>query len=62
MEFSIYRYDPAKDQKPYYQSFTFERTAVTGQMVLDALEHLKTIDPTLSLGDHVVVVSVVRTV
>lgn len=48
MEFSIYRYDPDKDQKPYYQSFKFERKEVTGQMVLDALEYLKTLDSTLT--------------
>ena len=41
MEFSIYRYDPDKDQKPYYQSFKFERKEVTGQMVLDALDFLQ---------------------
>lgn len=41
MEISIYRYDPDKDTKPYMQSYTIEREACQGIMLLDALESLK---------------------
>jgi succinate dehydrogenase / fumarate reductase iron-sulfur subunit len=41
MEISIYRYDPDKDTKPYMQSYTVEREACQGIMLLDALETLK---------------------
>ncbi len=48
MEFNIYRYDPEKDQKPRYDTFVVPRDQIHGQMLLHALEHIKTIDSTLS--------------
>lgn len=46
---SIYRYDPAKDKKPYMQNYTVDLSEVRGTMLLNILEHLKeTQDPTLS--------------
>lgn len=49
MQFSIYRYDPEKDAKPYMQDYTLEPSAA-GQdmMLLDALLQLKNQDETLT--------------
>lgn len=41
MTFSIYRFDPEKDQKPYMQDFTLDISKIKGRMVLSALEALK---------------------
>ncbi len=45
--FSIYRYDPDKDAKPYMQTIT---VALDGseRMLLDALMKLKAVDPSIS--------------
>jgi succinate dehydrogenase / fumarate reductase, iron-sulfur subunit len=48
MQFSIYRYDPEKDQKPYMQDYTLVLEVGKDMMVLDALEALKAQDQTLS--------------
>ena len=48
MTFTIYRFDPAKDAKPHYQTYQIDVAHVRGQMLLNALEDLKeTQDPTL---------------
>jgi succinate dehydrogenase / fumarate reductase, iron-sulfur subunit len=47
MRFSIYRYNPERDAKPYMKDYTLEIPANTDMMVLDALELLKEQDPTL---------------
>lgn len=41
MTFSIYRYDPDKDDKPYIQDFQLDVANVQGKMLLNALETLK---------------------
>ncbi len=48
MKFSIYRYDPEKDQKPYMQDYTLVLKTDKDMMLLDALEALKVQDQTLS--------------
>ena len=47
MRFSIYRFDPDKDAKPYMQDFELELPA-TDRMLLDALIRIKEHDDTLS--------------
>src|SRR5690606_27871899 len=48
MLFSISRYDPDKDEKPYMQDYEVE-LASTDKMLADALIRIKTIDDSLSL-------------
>ncbi|MBX9894237.1 MAG: succinate dehydrogenase iron-sulfur subunit [Nitrosomonas sp.] len=48
MKFSIYRYDPDKDEKPYMQDYDIQ-LAPTDKMLLDALLRIKSIDDSLSL-------------
>lgn len=49
MKFSIYRYDPDRDAKPYMQDFDLpEEQLEPGMMLLDALLLLKAQDETLS--------------
>jgi succinate dehydrogenase / fumarate reductase iron-sulfur subunit len=48
MKFSIYRYDPDKDEKPYMQGYDIQ-LAPTDKMLLDALLRIKSIDDSLSL-------------
>ncbi|MCA1804972.1 MAG: succinate dehydrogenase iron-sulfur subunit [Xanthomonadaceae bacterium] len=49
MRFSIYRYDPDRDAKPYMQDFDLsEEQLEPGMMLLDALLLLKAQDETLS--------------
>lgn len=48
MRFSIYRYDPDKDVKPYMRDYDMQLES-TDRMLLDALERIKTIDDSLSL-------------
>ncbi|OQA05642.1 MAG: Succinate dehydrogenase iron-sulfur subunit [bacterium ADurb.Bin374] len=45
--FSIYRYDPDKDAKPYMQTIEVELDG-SERMLLDALMKLKALDPTIS--------------
>lgn len=48
MKFSVYRYDPDKDEKPYMQDYDVA-LAATDKMLLDALLRIKSIDDSLSL-------------
>ena len=48
MQFSIYRFDPDQDKKPYMQDMTLELPEGKDLMVLDVLELLKAQDSTLS--------------
>lgn len=49
MEFSIYRYNPEVDEKPYMQDYQVDPAKVSGMMLLDALINIKeTQDETLS--------------
>ncbi|ACV26954.1 succinate dehydrogenase iron-sulfur subunit [Kangiella koreensis] len=48
MKFSIYRYNPETDKKPYMQEYDLEVPEGSDMMVLDALVALKDQDPTLS--------------
>ncbi len=48
IEFSIYRFDPEKDEKPYMKDYKMEIPAHTDMMLLDALIELKVQDETLS--------------
>jgi succinate dehydrogenase / fumarate reductase iron-sulfur subunit len=49
MKFSIYRYNPDADSKPYMQDFVLDETKVkSGMMLLDALLLLKAQDESLS--------------
>lgn len=48
MHFSVYRFDPEKDDKPYMQDYTLDiQKEVEGQMLLNAIEALREQDPTL---------------
>jgi len=47
VEFSIYRYDPDKDEKPYMQNISVEIDS-TDRKLLDALVKVKAKDDTLS--------------
>lgn len=48
MQFSIYRYDPESDQKPYMQDYELEIPPGRDMMLLDALLLLKEKDETLT--------------
>ena len=48
MRFSIYRYNPDIDEKPYMKDYDV-RLEPTDKMLLDALVRIKSIDDTLSL-------------
>lgn len=48
MNVDIYRYDPDADPAPYMARMTYESQSDRDPMVLDVLEHLKTVDPSLS--------------
>lgn len=48
MKFSIYRYDPDKDDKPYMREYDVQ-LAATDKMLLDALLRIKSVDDSLSL-------------
>lgn len=48
VEFSIYRYDPEADAKPYMKSYTLEIESGKDMMLLDALIALKDQDESLS--------------
>lgn len=47
MTFSIYRFDPEKDQKPYMQDYQLDVAKIEGKMLLNAIEALKEQDSTL---------------
>jgi succinate dehydrogenase / fumarate reductase, iron-sulfur subunit len=48
INFSVYRYDPEKDSVPYMQAMSLELPVGSDMMLLDALEHLKAQDQTLT--------------
>jgi succinate dehydrogenase / fumarate reductase iron-sulfur subunit len=48
MKFSIYRFDPDKDEKPYMQDYDIDLEPAD-KMLLDALVRIKSIDDSLSL-------------
>ncbi|QJR14895.1 succinate dehydrogenase iron-sulfur subunit [Usitatibacter palustris] len=48
MKFRIQRYNPDKDEKPYFQDYDVEM-GPADRMLLDALVRIKTLDDTLSL-------------
>ena len=48
MEISVYRYVPEKDKAPYTQAFEVDMPDGRDLMVLDVLELIKEIDPTVS--------------
>jgi succinate dehydrogenase / fumarate reductase iron-sulfur subunit len=48
MQFSIYRFNPEVDLKPYMKTYTLDLSKTPAIMVLDALKLLKTQDETLS--------------
>ncbi len=48
MKFSIYRYNPEKNEKPYMQAYDVELQH-TDRMLLDALLRIKSLDDSLSL-------------
>lgn len=48
MKFSIYRYDPDKDEQPYMRDYDVQ-LAATDKMLLDALLRIKSVDDSLSL-------------
>ncbi|MBX9587277.1 MAG: succinate dehydrogenase iron-sulfur subunit [Gammaproteobacteria bacterium] len=49
MIFSIYRFNPETDAKPRMQDFELDLSKVRGMMLLDAIEALKAVDPTLGI-------------
>ena len=49
MTFSIYRFNPEVDTKPYIQDYQFDVGTIRGKMLLNAIEALKDQDPTLAL-------------
>jgi len=49
MTFSIYRFNPEVDQKPYFQDYDFDVSTIKGKMLLNVLEALKEQDPSLGL-------------
>ena len=48
MHFSIYRFNPEVDAKPYMQDYNLDINSLSGVMVLDALEALKVQDNSLT--------------
>ena len=48
LNFSLYRYNPDVDQKPYMKEYTLEVEEGSDMMLLDALILLKEQDPTIS--------------
>lgn len=47
MKFSICRFNPELDEKPYMQDYELDVSKIKGKMLLNALEALKEKDPTL---------------
>ena len=47
MTFSIYRFNPETDKKPYFQDYQFDIAKIKGKMLLSVLEALKDEDPTI---------------
>lgn len=50
MTFSIYRFDPEKDEQPFFQEYELDVSKMKGQMLLNALEAIKDHqDPSLGM-------------
>lgn len=48
MKVSVYRYIPDRDDVPYMQDYEIELREGEDMMILDVLENLKVVDPTLT--------------
>src|SRR3990167_518026 len=48
MMFSIYRFNPEVDKKPYLQDFQLDVSIIKGKMLLNALEAIKETNPDVS--------------
>lgn len=48
MKFSIFRFDPEKDSRPYMQAYELDTEGANGGMLLDALIRIKADDDTLT--------------
>jgi len=48
MHFSVYRFNPEQDAKPYFKEYDLDLTKNKAVMLLDALKLLKVVDETLS--------------
>lgn len=48
MQFSIYRFNPEVDQKPYFREYHLDTRKVKAVMLLDALKYFKEVDESLS--------------
>lgn len=49
MIFSIYRFNPENDEKPYFKNYSINTGKFKGNMLLNALEYIRSEDPTISL-------------
>lgn len=50
MTFSIYRFDPDENEKPFFQEFKLDVSKMKGKMLLNAIEMIKdTLDPSLGV-------------
>ncbi len=49
MTFSIYRFNPEKDKKPYMQDFNFDVATIPGKMLLNVLEAIREQHPDIGL-------------
>src|SRR5947207_3837642 len=49
MTFSIYRFNPETDKKPYMQDFELDVSVIRGKMLLSALEAIREKHPDLGL-------------
>ena len=41
MKFTIYRFDPDQDEKPYTSDYEFDVSTIKGKMLLNAIEAIK---------------------
>jgi len=48
MQISVYRYNPDVDAEPYIQDYSVDPDECKGNMLLDALEYIKTQDPSVT--------------
>lgn len=49
MTFTIYRFDPEKDKKPYMQDFKLDVSKIRGKMLLNAIEAIREKHPDIGL-------------
>lgn len=62
LNFSLYRYNPDVDNKPYMKDYILEVEEGSDMMVLDALILLKEQDPSIAFRAHAAKGFVARTV